>query len=164
VALAGALSAGVYLWVLAPDAPRIVPAAAYDARADIANELYGWQDVADDVARTVEAVRPPLSEPGDVVVVGSVWMVAAQLEARLPRSVPVGCAGDSVADFSTWNPPATWQRAELVVFVHDNRMPVDGEAAFPDRTRIATRTRTLARGGHTARTFTIEVLSRRAAG
>lgn len=159
-----AASAGVYAWVLCPELVARVPPALYDPRLDIANELYGWPDVAEDVARTVLDARPPLSEPGDVVVVGPVWMVAAQLRAALPRDIPVGCAGTSSADFDDWLPPRVWSRAELLVLVHDNRAPVDSARLFPDRRRVEQHTRTVTRGGKVARVFTVEVLSRRAAG
>ncbi len=164
IAAAFALSALVYAWVLVPRLVGLVPAAAYDPRVDIANELYGWDAAAHDVEEVVEQARPPLALPGEVVVVGAVWTVCAQLRAALPRAIEVGCAGDDVADFASWSPKSAWSRAELLVLVQDNRRPVDAAALFPDRVSLARRTRVVTRGGRVARTFVIEVLSRRAAG
>jgi hypothetical protein len=159
-----AASVLVYAWVLVPGLVALVPRGAYDPRVDIANELYGWPEAAADVRRTVAAARFPTSEPEDVVVVGPVWTVCAQLRAALPEAIPVGCVGADVADFATWNPARVWSLAEVVVFVHDNRAAVDDAALFPDRVLLESHTRTLMRGGRLARTFTIDVLGRRGAG
>jgi hypothetical protein len=158
------MSAAVYVWVLVPTLTRWVPSASYDPRLDLANELVGWPEIADDVRDTVTAERVPLDEPGDVVVVAPVWMVSAQLRAALPVDIPVGCVGPSCADFALWLAPRAWSRADVVVFVHDNRAPADSAALFPDRAAVATHTHDILRGGRVGRRFTIEVLSRRAAG
>jgi hypothetical protein len=159
-----AASALVYAWVLVPSLVAIVPRGSYDPRVDIANELYGWPEAAADVRRTVAAARFPTSEPEDVVVVGPVWTVCAQLRAALPAAIPVGCVGPETADFATWNPARVWSRAEVVVFVHDNRAAADHATLFPDRVLLESHTRTVTRGGRLARTFTVDVLGRRAAG
>jgi len=164
VLLAFGASAVVYAWVLNPSLTRLVPSAAYDARLDLANELYGWPEAALDVERAVESARVPLGEPSDVVVAGPVWMVCAQLRAALPREIPVGCAGSNVADFATWTPLAAWSRADVVILVYDNRAPARHETLFPDRVLIDRNTRVIRRGDRVARVFTIERLSRRAAG
>jgi hypothetical protein len=156
------MSAIVYAWVLVPAMVALVPRASYDPRLDLANELSGWPEVAADVTRTVDAARVPPSGPEDVVVVGSVWTVCAQLRAALPASVPVGCAGSNIADFATWSPSSTWSRADILVLVHDSRAPADRAALFPDRSVLSTHTLSQPRGDRTARVFTIEVLSRRA--
>jgi hypothetical protein len=159
-----AMTTLVYAWVLIPGLAALVPQKAYDPQLDIANELYGWREVANDVRQTVAAARFPISVPSDVVVVGPVWMVSAQLRALLPARIPVGCVGAETADFATWYPHAVWARAEIVVFVHDNRQQVDRAALFHDRVLIESHTRTITRGGRVARVFTIDVLGRRAAG
>jgi len=158
--IALAMSAAVHAWVLLPACVRLFPASAYDARLDLANELYGWPDVTADL---LELTGEP-AEAADVVVVGPVWMICAQLRAALPRSIPVGCVGDSTADFATWNPPRRWSETPFILFVHDNRAAADSSALFPDRASIAEKTRTILRGGRVARVFTIEVLARRATG
>jgi hypothetical protein len=159
-----AASALVYAWVLVPGLVARVPHGSYDPRVDIANELYGWREAVADVHMTVGAARFPTSDDEDVVVAGPVWMVCAQLRAALPATIPVGCVGPDVADFATWNPVRAWSRAEIVVFVHDNRAPADHAALFPDRVLLESHTRTITRGGRVARVFTIEVLGRRGAG
>jgi hypothetical protein len=69
-----------------------------------------------------------------------------------------------VADFATWNPSRIWSRAEIVVFVHDNRAAQGSAALFPDRVLLESHTRTITRGGRLARTFTVDVLGLRGAG
>ena len=160
----GVASAIVYAWVLVPGLVALVPRSAYEPRLDIANELYGWPEVAADVHRIVDAERVPLGDSRDVIVVGSVWMVCAQLRASLTVGIAVGCAGSNVADFASWEPASAWSRADTLVLVYDNRAPTTSATLFPDRALVSTFTRTLSRGGQTARVFTIEVLSRRAAG
>lgn len=157
-----ALSAIVYAWVLVPALVGMVPQAAYDPRLDIANELYGWPEVTARVGRIVDETRTAFDDRGDVVVVGPVWMVSAQLRAALRMGTLVGCLGPDDADFRQWAPRSTWAREDTVIFVHDNRAPQDSAALFPDRTRTATETLTITRGGHVARVFTIETLSLRA--
>jgi len=154
----------VYAWVLDGTLASFVPRGAYDARLDIANELYGWREATADVRAAVTAARFPTSEDEDVVVVGPIWMVCAQLRASLPVSVPVGCLGPQAADFASWNPMRTWSRAEIVVLVHDNRAPHDAATLFPDRVLLESHTRTITRGGRIARVFTIDILGRRGAG
>ena len=53
LALGLASSALVYAWVLLPGLVALVPRGAYDARLDLANELYGWPEVAADVRRAM---------------------------------------------------------------------------------------------------------------
>jgi hypothetical protein len=149
-----AMSAFAYAWVLAPGLVALVPAAAYDPRLDIANELYGWPDVARTVEATTLEELVPGEERSDVVVVGSVWMVCAQLRAALPKETPVACVGPHVADFATWAPKSRWWSAPTVVFVHDNRAPQDSGVLFPNRAPTRSSTYQWTRGGHVARTFT----------
>ncbi len=155
-----AMSAFAYAWVLAPGLVALVPAAAYDPRLDIANELYGWPDVARAVETTTIEELVPGEERSDVVVVGAVWMVCAQLRAALPKETKVACVGPDVADFATWAPKNRWWSAPTVIFVYDNRAPQDSSVAFPNRARTRSSTYQWTRGGHVARTFTVEVLER----
>lgn len=153
----------VYAWVLVPGLVAYVPRTFYEPKLDIANELFGWPEAVADVERDALEARVRLGDDREVAVVGSVWMVCAQLRAALPAELAVGCAGKDTADFATWSPKSNWSRAEIIVFVHDNRAPVDSSTLFPDRALLREHTRTIMRGGQTARVFTIEVLSRRAA-
>jgi hypothetical protein len=161
VALSALMSLFVYAWVLIPSLAKIIPAASYDAKLDISNELYGWPDVTDSVLELVKRYRSELPEGGDIVLVGPHWVVCGQLEAALGSTLPVGCAGPEPADFATWNPSERWERADLVVFVTDNRFSTGTRALFPRRVRIDSRTLEVYRGGRLARRFTIEVLALR---
>jgi hypothetical protein len=164
VAIAAALSLGVHAWVLMPGLASLVPKASYDARLDISNELYGWPDIAESVRELAKRHRSESPDPGDIVLVGPHWVVCAQLQAALGTEFPVGCAGPEPGDFVTWSPRPHWERADLLVFVTDNRFPARSRDLFPDRVRVDARTVEIYRGGHLARTFTIEVLAARDVG
>jgi hypothetical protein len=158
VALATAMVASVYAWVLAPEALRLAPA-SYDARIDLANELYGWPDVVRTVRLEAEAGRTPVS---DVVVVGPHWVVCAQLEAALHGDPSVGCDTPIPDDFDGWFARDRWRAADTIVWVTDARF---GPA--PDLATHATlrsRQVRVRRAGRVVRTFTISVLTRRAMG
>jgi len=163
LALGLAFSSVVYAWVLIPSLVTLVPKDRYDPRLDLANELTGWPEVASEVARAAEEIRLGYMNPDAVAVVGPVWMVSAQLRAALPSDIAVGCVGPNAADFPTWMPRSVWSRADVVIFVHDNRAPADSAALFPDRVRTKERRVTIERGGRTARVFTVELLEVRAA-
>ncbi len=164
VALAAVTSLGVHAWVLMPGLAALVPKGAYDARLDLSNELYGWRDVADSVRELAKRHRAESPDPADIVLVGPHWVVCAQLDAELGTAFPVGCVGPEPADFATWNPRARWEGADLVVFVTDNRFPVSSRQLFPHRARVDSRTLEVYRGGHLARTFTVELLAARDVG
>jgi dolichyl-phosphate-mannose-protein mannosyltransferase len=164
VVLAAAMSLAVHAWVLLPGLASIVPERTYDGRVDISNELYGWPEVLDSVRELAKRHRSGSPDREDIVLVGPHWVVSAQLEAALGREFPVGCAGPEAADFASWNPRARWDGADLVLFVTDNRFQATSRALFPQRVRIDARTLEVYRGGHLARTFTIEVLAARDVG
>jgi hypothetical protein len=164
VGTAGAISAVAHLWVLLPGLVDLMPA-SYDARLDIANELYGWPQVVTSVRRVTAEERVPLSDPGSLVVVGPHWVVCAQLQARLAAEVPVGCAGPVPDDFSAWLPRARWEKADTLLYVSDNRFAEpDFDALFPDRVFKRETRVTVLRGGKVTRIFTIAVLQLRGAG
>ena len=168
-----ALVAGVYAWVLVPDLLQLAPK-SYDARFDIANELYGWPQATRLVQQTIlEETQPGAGDPGgfawapgvnDFVVVGPHWTVCAQLHAALGKDIPVGCATEIPDDFDEWLPRAAWRRSDTILFVSDSRFDeVDLHARFPDHVWVRDAKVTVFRGGRVARVFTVRVLQRRAA-
>jgi hypothetical protein len=161
VATAALLSLGVYAWVLVPPLVSILPLSVYDARVDLANELYGWPEAIDSIREIAKARRREAPDPLDLVVVGPHWVICAQIEARLGGELSVGCAGSEPADFAYWNPRARWAHAALLIYVTDARFPIDGGALFPDRACVDSRRLDQYRGGKLARSFTFEVLSLR---
>ena len=97
----------------------------------------------------------------DTWLVGPSWMVCAQLQAALPQA-NVGCATDHKTDFDGWAPPSRWKHADAIVFVTDDRMPVDASALVPGFHLERSTRVTLLRGGRVARTFKVSLLERRA--
>ncbi len=161
VAVAAALSLFVYAWVLEPGLASLVPTSLYEARLDLANELYGWPEVIDALREMARLHRPEAPDADDLVVVGPHWVICAQLEASLRGELPVACAGRDGADFAYWNPRHRWERAAVLVYVTDARFPIDGLELFPDRVRIDGHEVRQYRASRLVRSFTIEVLSAR---
>jgi hypothetical protein len=151
-----------HAWVLVPASARILPASANPA-LDIANELYGWPRALEVVGDMVDKTQ--ITDPSDVpVVVGPVYTICAQLHAGLERDIPVGCDGADRTDFDDWLPRSTWRDADRLVFVTDNRFPVDLDAAFPRRFSARSQTIPIVRGGRLVRTFVVTLLLPRALG
>lgn len=146
---AAALTVVVHLWVLVPSAARLRPDTA-EARLDIANELYGWDKAVADIPAIENAAY-----------VGPHWTVCAQLAARLAGN-DVGCLGPSADDFDRWNPKETWTKKPIVVFVTDDRFPVELSRKFPQRSVRESHRVNVFRGGRLIRTFTITTLERSA--
>jgi hypothetical protein len=158
--LAAAMVAAVHAWVLAPTLLRLVPETSYDARLDIANELYGWPDVVQAVREEGLAAWTPGSQRGDVVVAAPHWVLCAQLEAALRGAFPVGCDTPVRDDFDDWWPRDRWRQADAIVWVTDTRF-----GAAPSQrlhTPVRTRVVRIERAGRAVRAFTITVLTRSA--
>lgn len=149
-------SLAVHAWVLVPSLLRFAPA-SYDPKLDIANELFGWP-------AATEGVREVVGEGLRTTVVGPHWVICAQLEATLgaPGTARVGCLTEIGDDWSSWNPRERWEKDDRVVFVTDERFPVDPAGLFPDRNVTSVRNVATFRGGRRVRTFTITVLDRAA--
>jgi hypothetical protein len=158
-AIAAACVIAVHAWVLVPGALRLAPA-SYDARLDIANELYGWPEVLSAVREEVAAQASPGLE--DVSVVGPHWVICAQLEADLRGDVRVGCNTPIRDDFDTWWPRDRWRNAESIVWVTDDRY--GPPPRLPLHALFTLRKIRIKRADRVVRTFTIAVLLRRAEG
>jgi hypothetical protein len=151
-----------HAWVLVPEAARLRPESA-DASLDIANELFGWPRVLTAVEEIVDTARA--EDPDDVpVVVGPFYTICAQLHAGLDRDIAVGCQEAIRDDFDDWLPRTLWENAAQILFVTDNRFPVDLAARFPDRFPARSWDIPIARGGRLVRTFRATLLLPRALG
>lgn len=157
--LAATMVAVAHAWVLVPDAPRLAPA-SYDARLDLANELYGWPQATRAVRDEIASEWTPGDQRGDVAVVGPHWVICAQLAAALGRTVPVGCNTPVPDDFDGWWPRDRWRDADSIVWVTDERFGPPPE--LPSHAAQRTRRIPIERAGRTVRVFTIVVLTRRA--
>jgi hypothetical protein len=157
-ALAAAFVALVYGWVLVPQALLVAPA-SYDARLDLANELYGWPSVVSAVRNEVAAQPSPGLD--DVAVVGPNWVVCAQLDAELRGDVHVGCNTPIRDDFDGWWPRDRWRTAESIVWVTDERY--GPPPVLPLHVLVSLRKIRVKRADRVVRVFTIAVFARRAA-
>jgi hypothetical protein len=158
-AVAAACVAAVHAWVLVPQALRLVPR-SYDARFDLANELYGWPEVLRAVRDEVAAQASPGLE--DVSVVGPHWVICAQLAADLQGDVHVGCDSPIRDDFDAWWPRSQWHKSESIVWVTDDRFGPPPE--LPLHAIFSLRKIRIKRADRVVRTFTIAVFLRRAEG
>ncbi len=158
-ALAGVCVAAIHAWVLVPQTLRLTPT-TYDARLDIANELYGWPQVMSVVREEVAAQASPGLE--DVSVVGPHWVICAQLEADLRGDVHVGCDTPIRDDFDGWWPRDRWRASESIVWVSDDRFGPPPE--LPLHALFSVRKIRIKRADRVVRTFTIAVFWRRAEG
>lgn len=158
-ALAAVSVAAVHAWVLVPQALRLAPA-SYDARLNLANELYGWPEVLRVVREEVAAQASPGLE--DVSVVGPHWVVCAQLDADLRGDVHVGCNTPIPDDFDGWWPRDRWRTADSIVWVTDDRF--GPPPSFPRHALQSLRRVRIKRADRVVRTFTISVFTRRAEG
>jgi hypothetical protein len=162
VATGLAFSASAHAWVLVPASVRLLPEST-DPALDIANELYGWPAAITAVREVVDETR--IADPDEVpAVVGPTYTVCAQLHAALERDIPVGCDDKLRTDFDDWLPRSDWQRADQLVYVTDNRFPVDLDARFPHRFAARSWTVPVVRDNRIIRTFRIALLLPRALG
>jgi hypothetical protein len=157
--VAAVFVAAVHAWVLVPQALRLAPR-SYDARLDLANELYGWPQVLGAVRDEVAAQASPGLE--DVSVVGPHWVICAQLEADLQGDVHVGCNTPIRDDFDAWWPRVRWRKADSIVWVTDDRFGPPPE--LPLHALFSLRKIRIKRADRVVRTFTIAVFLRRAEG
>jgi hypothetical protein len=143
-----------HLWVLFPLAPRLL-GAKYEARYDLANDLYAWRTglplIKRAFAQSVDLDAPP------PIVVGPHWTVCAQIHAALPASILVGCEGDIPDDFSRWLPRSTWEQAPVVLYVSDDRFGDSGRA-LPRRRLDAAWQVDVERGGIPVRRISVSRL------
>jgi hypothetical protein len=161
--LAAAMTAAAYAWVLVPSLVKLAPAASYDPKLDISNELVGWPRVIEAVREEVTEETNPLTSFGDVAVVGPHWVVCAQLEVGLERraaNVPVGCETPTGDDYATWWPRGRWLKADSIVWVSDGRF--EQTPSLPAFRVDRARHINVMRDGREARRFVILVLTRRA--
>jgi len=76
----------------------------------------------------------------------------------------VGCATEERTDFDDWAPRTKWEHADVILFVTDDRMPVEPEKLIPAFHVERTERITIIRAGRVVRTFRVSFLEKRAAG
>jgi hypothetical protein len=149
--LAAAMVIVTHAWVLIPALLRFAPA-SYDARFDLANELYGWPDAA-------RAVRDEARRASThVSVVGPHWVICAQLEAALRGELRVGCNTPIRDDFDDWLPRDLWRQSDTILWVTDGRFGPPPE--FPSHAVQRMRAIPVERGGRAVRVFTLATMSK----
>jgi Dolichyl-phosphate-mannose-protein mannosyltransferase len=153
----------VHAWVLSPALVRYAPK-SLDPKYDIANELFGWPDAVSSARELIGDQSSIEARLDPIVVVGPHWIVCAQLAAAMGSAQPVGCMTPVRDDFDDWQPRSTWENADTILFVTDNRFDEDLGKMFPDRTVAKRSHTTVLRGGRIARTFSLVLLQRRAQG
>ena len=128
----------------------------YRARYDLSNDLYAWAPAGRMLQQLVDEERKRSGRTP--VVVGPHYIVCAQAHVTLGPTVPVGCRTPFGDDFRRWLPESTWDRAPTVLFVQDDRFPLDASRELPDRTVRKTQRVLVHRGGRVVRTIRATVL------
>ncbi len=149
----------VHVWILSPSLLRFAPA-SYDPKVDIANELFGWPQASRSAGGLVDDAEAGQGMKLDAWLVGPSWMVCAQLQANAPQA-QVGCATSTPTDFDDWAPRSRWSKADAIVFVTDDRMPVDVASVVPSFHTERTERVSVLRGGRIVRTFRLTLLMKR---
>ena len=154
----GGIAVLLALFWVGTDYPPRALGKHYRPRYDLANDLYAWGPgkrlLADVVRQTaLEAKRLP-------VVVGPHWIVCAQAQVAVGRSVRVGCNTPIADDFDRWYPRAKWLRAPTVLYVHDSRFDLDPTQELPGRIEKSRSRVHLRRGGQVVRTLWVTRLDR----
>ncbi|MGE0323786.1 MAG: ArnT family glycosyltransferase [Polyangiaceae bacterium] len=149
-------------WV-GTDLPPRVLGKAYEARYDLANDMYAWdaglrlvkESITDAELHNLGSPAPP--------VVGPHWVICAQLEAGLQRRVQIGCRTPAGDDFRSWYPEAQWWNAARILYVTDDRFAVTTEqllTEFPDRRVVSKKRTTIIRGRVPVRQIEVTLLER----
>lgn len=151
----------VHAWVLVPGFSAALLPKSADPKLDIATELFGWPDAIAAVDEVVQEEMPR----GEIVVVGPHWVVCAQLHAALGAGVPVGCATPVRDDFGDWRPRESWQHADKVLWVSDDRFAdTDPTKVLPGHAIGRRGHVSVLRGGRLIRRFTLILFEARGAG
>jgi len=131
---------------------------SYEPRYDLVNDLYAWRSGTPLVEQALQQVRD--AEIDTVTVVGPHWVVCAQVQAALGRTARVGCETPEGDDFQRILPRSAWERDAVLLYVTDDRFPVDLPARFPDRTVTGVSRASVRRGGVVVRTIRVIQLGR----
>ena len=146
VGTALAFDALAYVVVLTPVVPALAPESMYEAKWDIANELYGWDEAAAAVRRR--------ASPGTIVAAGH-YTMCAQLAWNLrDTGIAVGCRTALPSDFDFWFPEPGRLESSPVLWVSDERYPERPRgcgAAAPEPAQVVE----VRRGGVVVRRFVL---------
>jgi len=147
----------VFAVVLFPVLPKVL-GKSYEPKYDLINDLYAWKPGA----KLVEANLQRVHDAGidDVSVVGPHWIVCAQLQAALGRKATIGCETPEGDDFQVLHPRTQWEHNAVLLYVTDDRFPVDMAKAFPNRAVQGVNRIGIRRGGVLVRTIRVVQLGR----
>jgi hypothetical protein len=132
--------------------------ASYQPRYDPSNDLYAWGPGRKLVREAVAAVSLEFRQLP--VVVGPHYIVCAQAHAAIGNAAPVGCNTPRRDDFDFWYPRSQWIDAPFIVYVHDNRFPVDPERELPNRIVRGRQQVEVVRGGVPVRVIAVTILEK----
>ena len=149
----------VFVVVRYPVLPKIL-GGYYEARYDLVNDLYVWESGAQLIRGQVSTFENGGNE--EVTIVGPHWVVCAQVQVLLGKSVRVGCETPEGDDFQGVNPRERWSRDGVLLYVTDDRFPVELSSKFPDRAVVGVSKTSVRRGGVAVRNIKVSTLTRHA--
>lgn len=164
IAAASTAMAGVALvfaLVKFPILPKLM-GKAYDPKYDIVTDLYAWQSGGKLVESALRNVRDNGVE--DVTVVGPHWVICAQVQAHLGATARVGCESPQGDDFQRLHPESSWRDDAVLLYVTDDRFPVDVAQRFPNRAVQGVQRVGVRRGGVLLRSIRVVQLGRMGSG
>lgn len=156
--LAAVLTVLVHIWVLVPQASRLLPESA--RRHDISRELFGQNVLRDALLRTAQEASSDGITP---VFVGPHWTLCARIRLALPaHRFEVGCITAEQDDFDTWAKDV-WKDAPRVIWVTDDRFEAeDSQSPLPSEliayTQVRRERARVFRGGAPSRVFSWRTL------
>ena len=127
---------------------RLIPAAHYDARADMINELIGWDEVRASMSHAASAV------PGSVVLASNHYSLCGRLMFEMGDSPPVYCPAPRRSAFDFFDrhdPPADATVIALTTDIHED-LPVGLE----DRKCTVADTVDIERGGRRVARYLVQ--------
>ncbi len=154
---AAATIAFAALAVMTPLLPKVM-GRRYDAKYDATNDMFVWNRATDLLDTNLTQAED--LDLGPVVVVGPHWTVCAQLQAHFGSRARVGCMTAGGDDFDTFYPRSVWEDAKVIVYVTDDRFPMDANSPLPNRAVQSVDRVTIRRGGVPIRTLRVMRLGR----
>jgi hypothetical protein len=149
--ISGAFALAFHVHVLTDLGLRLMPQ-RYEPRYDLANELVGWPQVADAVARAVRSTRDP------AVAAACHYTSCSQLAFAARGRFEVLCPSPRLDQFDLSTPEGDGARRRHValIYVRDERFPFDAHELYRCAQVTAGEVLRIWRGGRVVRRFALQ--------
>jgi len=134
----------------------------YEPKYDLANDLYAWPSAKPLLVGSLERLKSDGVK--EISFVGPHWIVCAQIQAIVGHRARVGCETPEGDDFQVVHPRSQWEDDTILIYVTDDRFPVDVTKRFPNRAVQGVNRVGVRRGGVLVRTIRLVQLGRMGSG